>query len=70
MSGTIFITLGQGAELSIEERHDNDLLLLRQPHPEHPNVMVETNLGLATKKRMDNLIKCIERLKVHAIDIP
>ena len=69
MSGAIFITLGQGAELGIEERHDNELLLLRQPHPEHPNVMVETNLGLATNKRMDDLIKCIERLKNHAIQL-
>lgn len=69
MSGAIFITLGQGAELSIEERHDNELLLLRQPHPEHPNVMVETNLGLATNKRMDDLIKCIKRLKVHATQL-
>ena len=70
MSGAIFITLGQGAELGIEERYGNELLLLRQPHPEHPHVMVETNLGLATTKRMDDLIKCIERLKVHAIAIP
>ena len=70
MSGTIFIILGQGAKLGIEERYDNEFLLLRQPHPEHPHVMVETNLGLATTKRMDDLIKCIERLKVHAIDIP
>ena len=69
MSGAIFITLGQGAELGIEERHDNELLLLRQPHPEHPNVMVETNLGLATNTRMDDLIKCIERLKIHAIQL-
>ena len=67
MSGTITIGLGQGAELCIEGRHDNELLLLRQPHPEHPNVMIETNLGLATNKRMDDLIKCIERLKVYAI---
>lgn len=70
MSGAIFITLGQGTELGIEECHDNELLLLRQPHPEQPHVMVETILGLATTKRMDDLIKCIERLKVHAIDIP
>ena len=69
MSGAIFITLGQGAELGIEERHDNELLLLRQPHPEYPNVMAETNLGLATNKRMDDLIKCIERLKVHATQL-
>ena len=67
MSGAIFITLGQGAELCIEERYGNDFLLLRQPHPEHSHVMVETNLGLATTKRIDDLIKCIERLKVHAI---
>ena len=69
MSGAIFITLGQGAELGIEERHDIELLFLRQPHPEHPNVIVETNLGIATNKRMDALIKCIERLKVHATQI-
>lgn len=69
MSGTIFITLGQGAELGIEKRHDNELLFLRQPHPEHPHVMVETNLGITTTKRMDDLIKCIERLKVHAVNI-
>ncbi len=67
MSGAIFITLGQGADLGIESRHDNEFLILRQPHPEHPHVMVETNLGLATTKRMDDLIKCIERLKVHTI---
>lgn len=70
MSGAIFITLGQGAELGIEERYGNEFLFLRQPHPEHSHVMVETNLGLATTKRMDDLIKCIERLKAHAIDIP
>lgn len=70
MSRAIFITLGQGAELMIEKRHGNKLLFLRQRHPEHPHVMIETNLGLATTKRIDDLIKCIERLKVHAINIP
>ena len=70
MSGAIFIGLGQGAKIGIEGRYDTEFLFLRQPHPEHSHVMIETNLGLATTKRIDDLIKCIERLKVHAIDFP
>jgi hypothetical protein len=61
--GAILITLGGMVELWI---NGNDHLIVVQKD-EAGNIDKAIDLGLATRKRLDNLQDYLERLKVHAV---
>ena len=61
---SIYITLGDGALLAID--FDGSLHVVKRDL--NGKIVNDINLGLATKKRFEELEEYFGRLKIHAVD--
>jgi hypothetical protein len=63
-TGAVYITLGNGVDLGIDPY--GELRIVQRTGMAHHRV---TPLGMATKKRINEIKDYLDRLMIHAVDV-